>query len=64
MYNYRFNIIMRDVLRGDNSKQTNKQTKITDCMSPTGLCTLLGLWVSWSWYWSYRVFDILYEIAL
>ena len=26
MYNYRFNIIMRDVLRGDNSKQTNKQT--------------------------------------
>ena len=43
MYNYRFNIIMRDVLRGDNSKQTNKQTKITDCMSPSGLCTLLGL---------------------
>ena len=25
MYNYRFNIIMRDVLRGDNSKK-NKQT--------------------------------------
>ena len=25
------------------NKQTNKQTKITDCMSPTGLCTLLGL---------------------
>ena len=47
MYNYRFNIIMRDVLRGDNfkqkNKQTNKQTKITDCMSPMGLCTLLGL---------------------
>lgn len=24
-------------------KKTNKQTKITDCMSPMGLCTLLGL---------------------
>ena len=39
MYNYyRFNIIMRDVLRGDNSKQTNKQTKITDCMSALRVC--------------------------
>lgn len=28
MYNYRFNIIMRDVLRGDNSKQTNKQKSL------------------------------------
>ena len=26
MYNYRFNIIMRNVLRGDNFKQKNKQT--------------------------------------